>query len=81
MPKKKLVVTGACGYVVQRMWEALNARYDVVALDVTTKRRDGSEVAGVQVCDLTSDDRDSYRKHFMGADATLRLDRLTSNKS
>ncbi len=69
--RKRIVVTGACGYVVQRMWEELHARYDVVALDVATKRGDGKEVPGVQVCDLTSEDRDTYRKHFAGADAVV----------
>lgn len=71
MPRKRLVVTGACGYVVQRMWKELNARYDVVALDVTATRRDGVEVPGVRVCDLASDDRDGYREHFRGADAVF----------
>ena len=67
--RKKVVATGACGYVVQRNWEELNEHYDLVPLDVTTTRRDGQEVPGVQVCDLASDDRDSYRQHFAGADA------------
>jgi len=71
MAKKRLVITGACGYVVQRMWAQLNERYDVVALDVTTTRADGAEVPGVQVCDLTSEDRDSYRQHFAKADAVF----------
>lgn len=69
MAKKRVVVTGACGYVVQRNWEELKDRYDVVALDVTTTRSDGQEVPGVQVCDLTGDDRAAYRHHFAGADA------------
>lgn len=71
MARKRLVVTGACGYVVQRMWDELTARYEVVALDVSTKRGDGREVPGVEVCDLTSDDRDAYRHHFRGADAVF----------
>jgi nucleoside-diphosphate-sugar epimerase len=69
MSRKRVVITGACGYVVQRNWEELNERYDVVALDVTTRRGDGREVAGVQVCDLTEESRDAYRTHFAGADA------------
>ncbi len=71
MAKKRVVVTGACGYVVQRMWEELEERYDVVALDVTTRRADGEEVPGVHVCDLMSEDRDAYRAHFTGADAVV----------
>ncbi len=71
MAKRKIVVTGACGYVAQRMWRELTDRYDVVALDVSTRRGDAREVAGVQVCDLTSEDRDGYRAHFTGADAVV----------
>jgi len=71
MAKKKIVVTGACGYVVQRMWEELHERYDVVALDVQTTTSDGVEVSGVKTCDLTDPDRTRYREHFAGADAVV----------
>jgi nucleoside-diphosphate-sugar epimerase len=71
MAKKKVVVTGACGYVAQRMWGELNERYEIVALDVHTATGDGVEVPGVQVCDLTDSDRNCYREHFAGADAVV----------
>lgn len=69
MAKKRVVITGACGYIVQRNWEELTERYDVVALDVTTKRGDGREVPGVKVCDLIGEDRNAYRHYFEGAHA------------
>jgi len=69
MTKKRVVITGACGYIVQRNWEELNERYDLVALDVATRRGDGREVPGVKVCDLTDENRNTYRHHFEGADA------------
>jgi|TARA_B100001964_G_scaffold220612_1_gene263916 hypothetical protein len=31
MTKKTIVVTGACGYVAQRMWPELSERYHLVA--------------------------------------------------
>ncbi len=71
MARKKVVVTGACGYVAQRMWTELQARYDIVALDVGTTTGAGEEVPGVQVCDLTDPHRDAYREHFAGADAVV----------
>ena len=71
MTKRKVVVTGACGYVAQRMWKELNDRYDIVALDVQTTTRDGFKVPSVQVCDLTDPDREAYRKHFSGAEAVV----------
>ncbi|MDH3451708.1 MAG: NAD(P)-dependent oxidoreductase [Gammaproteobacteria bacterium] len=71
MANKKIVVTGACGYVAQRMWRELHERYDVVALDVHTATGEGVDVPGVQVCDLTDPNRDAYREYFAGADAVV----------
>ena len=71
MAKKKVVLTGASGYVAQRMWDELAERYDLVPLDVRTTTSAGAEVPGIQVCDLTGEDRDSYRKFFRGADAVV----------
>ena len=52
MTKKTIVVTGACGYIAQRMWPELNESYDVVALDVGEKTGNGTKLPGVRVCDL-----------------------------
>lgn len=71
MAKKRIVVTGASGYIVQRMWSELTERYDVVALDNRATTSDGGAVPGMQICDLTNADRDSYRQHFRGADAVV----------
>jgi hypothetical protein len=71
MAKRKVVVTGAAGYVAQRMWPALEKRWDLVPLDVRTTTRDGRPVPGLIVADLTKPDRDGYRRHFRGADAVI----------
>ncbi len=71
MAKKKVVVTGASGYVSGRMLLALRERYDLTLLDVKTTNREGEEVEGVQVVDLENPDRDAYRAHFQGADAVV----------
>ena len=71
MAKKRVVLTGACGYVAQRMIEPLRERYDLVCLDVVDKTRDGTDVPDVQIADLSDRDRDRYRAHFRGADAIL----------
>ena len=71
MSRKRVVVTGATGYIAQRMWTELNERYEIVALDVRAGTRGGAEVDGVQVVDLTGRDRDAYREHFRGADAVF----------
>ncbi|MDE2799818.1 MAG: NAD(P)-dependent oxidoreductase [Gemmatimonadota bacterium] len=71
MAKKKVVLTGASGYVAGRMLPALRERYDLTLLDVKTTNREGDEVEGVQVVDLENPDRDAYRAHFRGADAVV----------
>src|SRR5215475_8742149 len=71
MAKRRVVLTGAAGYVAQRMYAALTDRWDVVALDVRTTDRNGKPVPGCTVSDLTNADRNAYRQHFRGADAVI----------
>jgi nucleoside-diphosphate-sugar epimerase len=71
MAKRKVVVTGAAGYVAGRMLPALRERYDLTSLDVRTTNREGQAVEGVIIADLLDRDRDAYREHFRGADAVV----------
>ncbi len=71
MAKRRVVLTGAAGYVAQRMFRELAERWDVVPIDVRATARDGSPVPGVIVADLTRRNRDEYRQHFRGADAVI----------
>ncbi len=71
MAKKKVVLTGASGYVAGRMLPALRERYDLILLDVKTTDREGEAVEGVQIVDLENPDRDAYRAHFQGTDAVV----------
>ena len=69
--KRRVVVTGAAGYVAQRMWKELSDRWDLVPIDVRDTTRDGVKVPGMIVADLTRPDRNEYRRHFTGADAVI----------
>jgi len=71
LAKKRVVVTGAAGYVAQRMLPQLRERWDLVLLDVRPTTRDGKTVPGLMVVDLTKPDRNEYRAHFRGADAVI----------
>jgi NAD+ dependent glucose-6-phosphate dehydrogenase len=71
LAKKRVVVTGAAGYVAQRMLPELRERWDLVLLDVRPATRDGKTVPGLMVTDLTKPDRNEYRQHFRGADAVI----------
>jgi len=73
MAKRRVVITGAAGYVGQRMFKELAERWDVVPIDVTATTRSGEKVAGLVVADLTNPDRNQYRQHFRGADAVIHL--------
>ncbi len=71
MSKRRVVLTGACGYIAQRMLQPLAERWDLVLLDVRPATASGVEVPGVHLCDLTGLNRDAYREHFRGADAVI----------
>jgi UDP-glucose 4-epimerase len=71
LAKKRVVVTGAAGYVAQRMLPELRERWDLVLLDVRPTTRDGKTVPGLMVADLAKPDRNEYRQHFRGADAVI----------
>ena len=71
MAKKRVVLTGAAGYVAQRMLDALRAKFDLVLLDAVATTRGGSVVPGIHVVDLTNEDRDRYRHLFRNADAVI----------
>ena len=71
MAKRRVVVTGAAGYVAQRMFARLRERWDVVPIDVRATTRDGRAIPGIVVADLTRPDRDEYRRHFRRADAVI----------
>jgi hypothetical protein len=72
MDRRKVLVTGAAGYVAAQMLPTLRERYDCTLIDVTTTDRDGCEVAGVQVQSLL-DDVDTLRPLFTGCDAVIHL--------
>ena len=71
MAKRRVVLTGASGYVAQRMFKALDERWDVVPIDISATTRDGKSVPRLVVSDLTQPDRNAYRQHFRGADAVI----------
>jgi nucleoside-diphosphate-sugar epimerase len=71
MSKRRVVLTGAGGYIAQRMFRELSERWDVVPIDIKTTTRDGTTIPGIVVADLSRSDRDEYRQHFRGADAVI----------
>jgi hypothetical protein len=71
MNKRRVVLTGAAGYIAQRMLPELNKRWELVPIDVRAAARDGKAIPGLVVADLSRPDRNEYRQHFRGADAVI----------
>ena len=73
MAKRRVLVTGAAGYVAGQMLPRLAERYELVLLDVTGEDLRGSPVAGIETVDLTDPDRTRYARYFEGIDAVVHL--------
>ena len=73
MTKRKVLVTGATGYVSGRMLDEFRSNYDVVALDVSDRDREGRKVDGVHIVDLIDPDRSRYERLFEGVDSVIHL--------
>jgi NAD+ dependent glucose-6-phosphate dehydrogenase len=71
MARKRVVLTGACGYVAQRMFHELAERYELIAIDIRAADTNGAAIPGLIRSDLTNPDRDTYRQYFHGADAVI----------
>ena len=69
--RRKVLITGASGYIAGRMLPEFRQRYELVLLDVKTTNRQGEEVEGIQIAELTDPDRNAYRHHFEGIDAVV----------
>jgi hypothetical protein len=73
MSQRKVLVTGATGYVASRMLPALRERYDLTLIDVRATRGDGTAVEGAQIANLLEDDLETLRPFFRGQDAIIHL--------
>lgn len=71
--KKRLLMTGAAGYVADQMLSRFREKYELVLLDTSTKNRRGEEVEGVNMIDLIDEDRTRYAHFFEEVDAVIHL--------
>ena len=56
--RRRVLLTGATGYVAGQLLPALRERYDLTLVDVRAQDRDGRPVDGVEVLDLLDDPDD-----------------------
>ncbi|HEY8291112.1 MAG TPA: NAD(P)-dependent oxidoreductase [Thermomicrobiales bacterium] len=73
MANRKVLVTGATGYIASRLLPGLQGRYDLTLLDVRPTRGDGTPVEGVRTANLLEDDPETLRPFFRGQDAIVHL--------
>ncbi len=73
MGKRRVLVTGAAGYVAAQMLPAFRERFDCTLVDVRDTDRDGEQVPGIRVVDLLRDDIESLRPLFRDMDAVIHI--------
>ena len=73
MSDKKILMTGATGYIADQLLPTFREAYEMVLVDVTEKNRQGNRVEGVVIADLIDPDRSRYSKLFDGVDAVVHL--------
>ena len=73
MNRKRVLITGAAGYLSRQLLAAFRERYDLVLLD----RHRPDDIGDIIEVDLTNPDIDAYREHFKGVDAVVHNTRST----
>ena len=71
--KKKVLITGASGYVASLMRDEFRDRYELVLVDVTDDSPAGGTVADIKIADLMNADRSGYDRLFEGVDSVIHL--------
>ena len=73
MARKRVLITGAAGYLSRQLLPVFLERYDLVLLD----RRKPHDIDDIIEVDLVNPDIDTYRGHFKGVDAIVHNTRST----
>lgn len=72
-PKKKILITGATGYVASQMLAYMSENYETVLLDTHSNDRTGKHLEGINVVDLIDPDRSKYGHFFENVDSVIHL--------
>ena len=73
MQDRKVLLTGASGYVAAQLLPDFRQRFDLTLTDVVGTNRDSGAVDGIEISDLTVADRSQYARLFAGQDAVVHL--------
>jgi hypothetical protein len=69
--RKRVLLTGATGYIAGQLLPMLRERYDLRLVDVRETDRDGNPVEGVEVLDLLTADQSALDRLFDGVDTVV----------
>jgi hypothetical protein len=70
-PRKRVLLTGATGYIAGQLLPALRERYDLRLVDARDRTRDGERVPDVEIVDLLHADRATLERLFQGIDTVI----------
>jgi len=73
MLKRKILVTGASGYIASQLVPAFRGNYELTLLDVKETDLQGNKIPGVKIADLGAPDYEKYQEYFKGIDITVHL--------
>jgi nucleoside-diphosphate-sugar epimerase len=73
MDKRKILMTGASGYIASLMLPTMRNSFDMILADVSDTDRDGNKIDGVHIADFIDTDRTKYAHLFEGVDAVIHL--------
>jgi hypothetical protein len=71
MPKLRVLLTGATGYIAGQLLPAFRERYDLRLMDIRQENRSGQLVAGVTIADLLAADPATLAPFIVGVDVIV----------
>jgi nucleoside-diphosphate-sugar epimerase len=71
--RRRVLVTGATGYIASQLLPVFRQRYDLVLLDVRTTDAAGQPVVGVEIADFLATEVAGLARFFDGVDAAVHL--------
>lgn len=73
MTKLRVLVTGATGYIAEKLLPGLRQKYDLRLLDIRREGSNGRIVEGVEAADLLQDGMSNLNSYFSGIDVVMHL--------
>lgn len=73
MQKRKILITGAAGYIASQLLPVFRGKYELTLLDVKETDPKGNKVPGLKITNLADSDFEKYQDYFQGIDTVVHL--------